>query len=121
MIRSWYLLLEKMIGTTVTIPKVLFKVSLDQIFFMPFNQAMVLVSLGLLKNHNTSTIVEELNQKLVNIVKTGWKIFPFTNTIIFYYIPFLIRPLFVNIVALIWFTYVAWEANKKPSEVDIIQ
>ena len=110
-----------MIGTTVTITKVLFKVSLDQIFFMPFNQAMVLVSLGLLKNHNTSTIVEELNQKLVNIVKTGWKIFPFTNTIIFYYIPFLIRPLFVNIVALIWFTYVAWEANKKPSEVDIIQ
>ena len=116
LIRSWYLLLEKMIGTTVTLPKVLFKVSLDQIFFMPLNQAMVLVSLGLLKRHNTSTILEELNQKLVNIVKTGWKVFPFTNTIIFYYIPFLIRPLFVNIVALLWFTFVAWEANKKATK-----
>lgn len=109
-----------MIGTTVTMPKVLFKVSLDQIFFMPFNQAMVLVSLGLLKNHSTSVIIEELDKKLANIVQNGWKVFPFTNTIIFYYIPFLIRPLFVNIVALIWFTYVAWEANKKPPPVDQI-
>ena len=83
---------------------------------MPLNQAMVLVSLGLLQRHNTSTILEELNQKLVNIVKTGWKVFPFTNTIIFYYIPFLIRPLFVNIVALLWFTFVAWEANKKATK-----
>ena len=117
LIRSWYLLLEKMIGTTVTLPKVLYKVALDQIFFMPLNQSMVLISLGLLKGHHTSDILEELKNKLATIVKTGWKLFPITNTIIFYFIPFLLRPLFVNIVALIWFTFVAWEANKKSSSM----
>ena len=63
-----------MIGTTVTLPKVLYKVALDQIFFMPVNQSMVLISLGILKGHLTSEILEELKSKLVTIVKTGWKV-----------------------------------------------
>ena len=41
-----------------------------------------------------------------------FQVFPWIQLINFYYVPFLLRPLIVNIVALFWYTFLAWYANR---------
>nr|ACO15358.1 Mpv17-like protein [Caligus clemensi] len=39
------------------------------------------------------------------------QIWPMAQLINFYFVPFLMRPLFVNFVALFWNSYLAWKLN----------
>jgi len=56
-------------------------------------------------------IKENLSQNYVDIVLTNWKIWPATQLINFYFVPFQHRILVVNFVALFWNTYLAAKTN----------
>lgn len=49
---------------------------------------------------------------IISCVFLFFQIFPWIQMINFYYVPFLLRPLIINIVALFWYTFLAWYANK---------
>jgi len=112
MVRSWLVILERIFGPTVTLGKTLQKLFLDQIAFAPFNQTLILSSLGIMQGLTSLELVlEKVQKELPTVVFTGWKIWPFVNLINFYYVPFQLRPLIISFVALFWFTFLAWTSN----------
>ena len=138
-IRIWFLKLEKLVGSGVTVQKTLSKVALDQLCFAPAFQVPILAYIGLLQGQNLSQIHVKIKRELKDIILTGWKvssvqhvsihlepkivirmyisllqIWPATQLVNFYFVPFLVRPLVVGLVALGWNSYLAWKANSNP-------
>ena len=136
MVRTWFIALEKAFGPVITFRKTVQKVAVDQVAFMPVSQSIILTSLGCLQGLDFAQIKAKWKNEIATVVTTGWKvrqqkivscicittilsclfiffqIFPWIQMINFYYVPFLLRPLIVNIVALFWYTFLAWYANK---------
>lgn len=122
-----------MFGSGVSLSSTLKKVSCDQLCYGPLFTGALLSIIGLTQGHDIKMIKEKLNNELVDVVLTGWKvrnplhlinnimtemynflfqIWPACQLINFYFVPFLIRPLFVNIVAFFWNSYLAWKSNR---------
>eukprot|EP00093_Oithona_nana_P012083 12083.XXX_83810_82989_1 [CDS] Oithona nana genome sequencing. len=112
MVRTWFITLEKAFGPVITFRKTVQKVVVDQVGFMPVSQSIILTSLGCLQGLDFAQIKAKWKNEIATVVTTGWKIFPWIQMINFYYVPFLLRPLIINIVALFWYTFLAWYANK---------
>ena len=132
-IRVWYLTLEKWFGAGVTISTTLKKVGTDQIFFAPLFSAAIISVIGTSQAISKAIMTEPDSKKRYDILKkdvaqvghklqrdytdvvlTGWTIWPATQLINFYLVPFLVRPLVVSVVALFWNTYLAWKTNQNP-------
>jgi len=116
LIRFWYLRLEKMFGVSVALVPTLKKVATDQIVMAPFMSLGIINLVGISQGKRT---IEELREKLsleyVEVLLNGWKLWPAAQIINFYFVPFLLRPLYVNFVALFWNTYLAWRTNNEES------
>jgi len=111
-IRVWYLTMEKIVGPSASILNTVKKLALDQLLFAPFFQIPILSAVGLLQGHSLSQIKERIENMWMDIVLIGWKIWPMAQLLNFYFVPFLLRPLFVSVVSLLWNTIFAWKANK---------
>ena len=75
MVRSWLVILERIFGPTVTLGKTLQKLFLDQIAFAPFNQTLILSSLGIMQGLTSLELVlEKVQKELPTVVFTGWKV-----------------------------------------------
>ena len=131
-IRVWYLTLERLFGSGVTIKTTLKKVGTDQLFFAPIFSAAIISVIGISqavsqtilstkedKNKYaklTDDVIEvghRLKADYTDVLITGWTIWPATQLANFYLVPFLVRPLVVSVVALFWNTYLAWKTNRK--------
>ena len=130
-IRVWYLTLEKWFGAGVTISTTLKKVGTDQLFFAPLFSAAIISTIGTSQAISKAIMSEpgnkrydivkkdivqvghKLQRDYTDVVLTGWTIWPATQLINFYLVPFLVRPLIVSVVALFWNTYLAWKTNQK--------
>ena len=53
----------------------------------------------------------------INLAQQNDAIFQAAQIVNFYFVPFLLRPLYVNVVALFWNTYLAWRTNLDQAEV----
>ena len=73
-IRIWFLKLEKLVGSGVTVQKTLSKVALDQLCFAPAFQVPILAYIGLLQGQNLSQIHVKIKRELKDIILTGWKV-----------------------------------------------
>ena len=113
-VRIWYLSMEKMLGSSVTLANTFRKVGIDQLAFAPLLTAGIVAYIGKLQGQSTSDIKVKLKQELKRIVITGWKIWPTVQIVNFYFVPFLVRPLVVGAIALIWNTYLAWKTRPMP-------
>jgi len=113
-IRVWYIKLESMFGTAVTPAVTLKKMVTDQGLAAPFMSASIISLVGVSQGRRS---LEELKAKLrsdyVDVLLTGWKLWPAAQLVNFYFVPFLLRPLFVSVVALFWNTYLAWRTNQE--------
>lgn len=112
MVRGWYLTMERLLGSSVTLINTFRKVGLDQLGFAPIFTVGILSCIGKLQGQSVGEIKLKLESELKDIVLTGWTIWPAAQLINFYFVPFLVRPLVVSAVALLWNTYLAWKANK---------
>ena len=128
-----------MFGTSVALVPTLKKVATDQIVMAPFMSLGIINLVGISQGKRT---IEELREKLsleyVEVLLNGWKLWPVSlsacalyldffslltavspfqaaQIINFYFVPFLLRPLYVNFVALFWNTYLAWRTNNEES------
>lgn len=111
-LRTWYLCLEKIFGASGRVT-VLKKVFCDQVFFAPFFLFGFLGIMGCLQREPLYLIKERYKQQYVVILLNNYKLWPATQIINFYIVPFQHRILVVNCVALGWNTYLAWKANHK--------
>ena len=134
-IRVWYLTLEKWFGAGVTVNATFKKVATDQLFFAPLFSAAIISVIGtsqavsktildskesnkyeILKK-DISLVGSRLKADYIDVVLTGWTIWPATQLVNFYLVPFLVRPLVVSVVALFWNTYLSWKTNKSIDNV----
>ena len=104
--------MERLFGSTVSLANTVRKVCADQLGFAPIFTVGILTCIGKLQGQSFTDIQIKLEKELLDIVLTGWTIWPATQMINFYFVPFLVRPLVVSAVALVWNTYLAWKANK---------
>lgn len=74
MVRTWFVILERLFGPTVTLRKTLQKVALDQFAFAPCSQMTILSSVGLMQGFSFEMIKDKLHNELFTIMKTGWKV-----------------------------------------------
>ncbi|KAG8183471.1 hypothetical protein JTE90_002853 [Oedothorax gibbosus] len=110
-LRTWYNVLEKAIGTvgkTVGLRKML----VDQLIFTPFFLVNFLIVSGALQRQPWSVIKAKIDQDYFTILKTNYMLWPGAQLITFYVIPIPFRIIFVSFVALLWNTYLASQANK---------
>ena len=136
-IRLWYLTLEKWFGSGVTVQSTIKKVATDQLLFAPIFSAAIIGVIGTSQSitnlafsakadrnkyaafrEDISSVGIKLKADYKDVLITGWKIWPATQIVNFYLVPFLLRPLVVSIVALFWNTYLAWKTNRKIVDKD---
>lgn len=72
--RVWYLTLEKLFGPAVSFSSTLKKVSCDQLCFGPLFTIALLSVIGLTQGNDLKMVKEKLNNELVDVVVTGWKV-----------------------------------------------
>ena len=112
-IRWWYLRLEGMFGTGVTAGTTLKKVATDQICAAPTLSFCIINLVGLSQGKTTYEALKlKLQSEYVDVVINGWKLWPAAQIVNFAFVPFLLRPLYVSVVALFWNTYLAWKTNQ---------
>jgi len=118
LIRFWYIRLEAMFGSSVGLASTLKKVATDQLVMAPFMSFgiinLVAFSQGKRKIEDFRAQLEE---QYVEVLINGWRLWPAAQIVNFYFVPFLLRPLYVNVVALFWNTYLAWRTNLDQAEV----
>ncbi|ELT92548.1 hypothetical protein CAPTEDRAFT_92614, partial [Capitella teleta] len=109
-LRTWYGILDKIVVTTKKWGP-LAKVTLDQSLFAPVFGGIFLYSMTLwgTKSHETSVL--KLKQDYTTILLNNYKLWPAAQIVNFYFIPLQHRILYVNFIAVIWNTYLAYEAN----------
>jgi len=113
-VRSWYLVLEKLVKAPGT-RGALTKMVMDQGLFAPSFLCVFVTAASTLQGLPFSDIKRNLEATYFDIVTTNWKIWPATQLANFYFVPFKHRILVVNIVALFWNTYLAYKTNAPPS------
>jgi len=113
-IRGWYLSLERVV-TPLRVPNAfaatLAKVSLDQLAFAPIFNVVLISIIGLSQGETVAKIEAKLKREYMDVLITGWKLWPAVQMANFFLVPFNLRPLVVGVVALVWNTYMSWKCN----------
>uniref|UniRef100_A0A8D8V2B5 Mitochondrial inner membrane protein Mpv17 n=1 Tax=Cacopsylla melanoneura TaxID=428564 RepID=A0A8D8V2B5_9HEMI len=104
---KWYQTLERMYGKEAVLKKVL----TDQLVFSPVFIAVLVTSLNLLQGANWETAVANVRASYVDIILTGYQIWPLVQVVNFYFVPIQYRVLLVQAVAVVWNTYLSWKLN----------
>ncbi|KAL1460049.1 hypothetical protein WDU94_011989 [Cyamophila willieti] len=104
---KWYQTLERMYGKQAVVKKVL----TDQLIFSPVFIAVLVTSLNLLQGATWEAAVAKLRASYVDIILTGYQIWPLVQVVNFYFIPTQYRVLLVQAVAVVWNTYLSWKLN----------
>jgi len=113
-LRTWYITMERIVkvqGSRGAISKVL----LDQGLFAPCFIVLFISSASTLNGLSPKEIQINLKRDYPEILLTNWKLWPATQLANFYFVPFQHRILVVNIVALVWNTYLAFKTNQPTS------
>jgi len=110
-VRSWYLTLEKIVKLQGS-KGALAKVALDQSLFAPAFIVVFITAASTLNGLTTQEIASNIKRDYTDILLTNWQIWPATQLANFYFVPFQHRILVVNLVALVWNTYLAWKTNQ---------
>eukprot|EP00095_Tigriopus_kingsejongensis_P001936 maker-scaffold246_size239296-snap-gene-1.29 protein:Tk01936 transcript:maker-scaffold246_size239296-snap-gene-1.29-mRNA-1 annotation:"Mpv17" len=111
-IRTWYMTMERLVGPAMPRARAaLTKVALDQGAFAPTFNAIFLSVIGLFQGKNLEQIKVKLSREYRDVMLTNYKIWPAVQLVNFFLVPFLLRPLVVSIVALVWNTYLSFKSN----------
>lgn len=110
MLGVWYRVLARVFGgTKMATVKMVF---CDQILFAPPFLTFFLAGMEVLKGQNLTGIKQKLEDDLVHVVKTNYKIWPAVQACNFTFVPVHNRIVVVNVVAVGWNTYLAWMSSR---------
>lgn len=107
-LRFWYGRLDKLVSPKQVAWKVAVKkASLDQFVFAPAFIVVFTSSISFMQGMNTESVVERLKAEYTTILKTNYVIWPTAQLINFALVPLNYQVLFVQMVAIIWNTYLS--------------
>lgn len=111
----WYTALDRFFIKTTLVTS-LKKMFCDQAFFLPLYCVVFIASMGILRGEERSEVVEKLHRDLRPIVWTSWQIWVPVQVANFQFVPLRHRILVINLVGLVWNTYVSWKAEREGPE-----
>lgn len=110
-LRGWYLTLDRFIKFPA-VKGALAKVAADQLLFAPTFCAVMLGTIGYWRTGTVEAATNMLSESYVDVIVSNYKLWPAAQIINFYFIPLQHRVLYVNSLALVWNTYIAWRSEK---------
>lgn len=90
---------------------VLKKVALDQFVFAPAFLGVFLTTLGIVQGKGPEVTVAEVKKNYLDVVISNYKLWPWVQLGNFYLVPLRYQVLVVQIVALLWNTYLSWKTQ----------
>lgn len=94
------------------------KIIMDQTIYLSVKCSIYISAVGLLRGDDISTVKQNVQTKLPNIVLTAWKFWPLVHLVTYGVIPARHRILWVNCVDLIWNAILATMSQKKTGTDD---
>ncbi|KAG8248961.1 Protein Mpv17 [Homalodisca vitripennis] len=106
----WYRVLEYQFGSGGV--KILFKkIACDQLLFAPFFLGCLMCTIDTLKGKSVQETKEDLKNNYPEILLSNYKVWPFVQVVNFYFVPLHFRVLFVQMISVLWNTYLSWKIN----------
>ncbi|KAK2169247.1 hypothetical protein NP493_1199g02002 [Ridgeia piscesae] len=122
LLRTWYLVLDRIIVSPPSGLTTLKKVALDQLMFAPMVLPFFLGTMSYWRTHSIETAKEKVIQDYRAVLLTNYKIWPAAQLINFYFVPFQHRILYTNCIALYWNVYLAYKTEVKTnSELELTE
>lgn len=85
----------------------------DQLIFAPGFLAIFLPVLGVVKGKSWEENKRDVKGQYLDIVLMNWTIWPAFQIINFSLVPLNMQVVFVQVLAIIWNTYLSWKTSKK--------
>ncbi|RZC39141.1 Mpv17 PMP22 domain containing protein [Asbolus verrucosus] len=111
----WYGVLHKYVGSGGK-SVALKKVALDQVCFAPVCLVAVLGCIKTLQGNTFEQTKREIKNTYCDILIANYKLWPMVQVVNFYFVPLHYQVLLVQIVALLWNTYLSYKT--RPTKVD---
>lgn len=90
---------------------VLKKVACDQLIFAPSFLALFIVTLGAIQREDFDVIVYKFKRDYPDILLANYKLWPAVQLVNFYFVPLHYQVLVVQIVAILWNSYLSWKTQ----------
>ena len=112
----WYTSLDKIVKTASSMKAAASKMLLDQSLFLPPYIIVFIVIMSVLRLEDRTEIKSKVERDFKPILTTSYRLWPAVQMLNFYYVPLQHRIMVMNVVGLMWNTYIAWKAEHKVSE-----
>ena len=89
------------------------KLCLDQSIYAATYNCVFFFGIGLLRRDHPERIFADIKDKFWQMMRAGWKLWPFVHVITYTMIPTRFKLLWVDIVEVIWVTYLSLVANAR--------
>ncbi|KAJ3336060.1 hypothetical protein HDU93_003799 [Gonapodya sp. JEL0774] len=103
----WYILLDHVLGSSMSGDVAIAKVAVDQILMAPVSTAIFFAYQGMLQQWTRRRIQAKLEQDLWPTLVANWALWPVVLLVSFMLVPLDFRVLWMNVVGLGWNTYLS--------------
>ena len=107
---KWFLYAEKMFPGKSFIA-ILKKLTVDQLVIIPSMLATFFLLNESFQGNRLNEILARFRKDYLKVLQANWSVWPIAQIFNFYFIPLLLRTIFVRCVSFFWGIYLSWTSH----------